>query len=313
MNQKKERTQMSNVPAFKPNFKYTNIGQLVGKMVYMQPMKKKDTDEVFGFDYLIHAQGFGSINVRVPKPEVYNQINDTYTPNEKPRVKVSMIKLGQYQNNHQNIVTNATSFNMFDEPKDVTGAEVVDGIKGRVGGEVYHMGTDNEGNYIIFVAVYPTKSDGSLLLKQDKTPYEAELLRLFIVDDEMKKKAHEIKLGDNITFGYYYINKDDIVYDDFGFPTEGSSGKKIERIEIKKIVFESSQAQQPSGFGGQPAQTQPQNQNQQPANQNANPFAGQGTEQGPNSQDAQNANTAFGQQPNQNPFGSQPNQNPFGQ
>jgi hypothetical protein len=282
---------MSNIPAFKPNYNYVNIGSVVGKIVYMNTMEKKETGETFGYDYLIHAAGFGSVNVKVSKAEVYQYNNENYDVNDKPRVRINMTKIQQYVNNQQNVLTNAMTFSNFEEPKDHLGKDMPDAIKGRVGGEVFWKGNDQEGNLLLALAVYSTKKDGSLLTNRDGKPYDPEILRLVVVDDNLKQTASQLNLGDNVHFGYYFINKDDITYDEFGFPTGDSTGNKIERIEVKKIMVMSGQAQQ---------QSPPP----------IDPFAGQGQQMGPNSQDAQTANNAFG---NGNTQQSPPHQqgNPF--
>ena len=58
---------------FKGDFKYTNIGTVVGTLCYFKPLVSKSGNQ-YGGEFLINVSGHGSINVRVPSTYKVEQI-----------------------------------------------------------------------------------------------------------------------------------------------------------------------------------------------------------------------------------------------
>lgn len=305
---------MVNAPAFKPNFRYSNIGNVVGSLVYAKEMQKKN-GEVFGHEFLINAKGFGSVNVRVPKLEKSQYAMNNFNVADKPRVRMGLTSLTQFVTDQGRIYTNTTSFVEMTEAKRVDGSDMPDAINGRFGGEVFNLRM--EGNVVKFnIVSYDVDKEGNRTMLNNGKPTDPNIVAFEVHDPELIQEFQaKVQNGSNIEVGYKYINKDDITYDDYGFPV--GSGDRIERVEVGKVVVhgdsgqpgpqgnnmgsfgQGNSGQQPPGqnnFGGQ---NQPpfggrQNQNQQPGH---NPFAGQQ------------------QDPGYNPFGGQtlPNNDPLAQ
>lgn len=297
------------LPEFKPGFKYSNIGMAIGTLVYSKDMTKKDGTP-FGTEFLINSQGFGSVNVRVPKVEKAQATLDKYSVSEKPRVRVGMTEISQFTTDQGKTYTNLTSFLEFEEPLTVSGEDMPDSIKGRIGGEAINIRMD--GNIIKFQLVsYKVDKDGNLFTTKDGRTFDPEVINLEIHKPELIEEFKQnVTEGSNIEVGYDYINKEDITYDEYGFPI--GSGDKIERVEVGKLIVHSK------GNGGQQMNTNPfaSQQPAQPTNQQQNPFAQQSQTQPmqqPQQQQAQQNPFAGGQELPQNDPVAQQAQNIFGQ
>ena len=296
----------NNLPAFKPNFKYSNIGIAVGKLVYAQPLAKKETNEQYGHEFLVFAQGQGSINVRIPKLETSQSSLDAYPVDGKPRIKVGLTKISQFVTDQGKVYTNLTSFVPFDEPVKVDGTEMTDSIKGRVGGEVAAIRQTQENNIVITLVSYQTDKDDSTklaTLPNGKT-IDPEVLQVVVEDDAVKQDivSKNVGVGSNIEIGYAYINRDDIEYDEYGFPI--GSGNRIEKLVAGRVIVHSSGEQNNTGGFGNVSQNTQQmgfNQNQKPQNNQQNGFNNQNSNN--------NQNNGFGSQQQDSQLGQPLNDN----
>lgn len=304
---------------YKPNFKYINMGIVTGQLVYVQDRAKKETGEVYGKELLVFAKGFGSINVRVPL-DIGNRALDNYSVNDKPAIRVNLAKLEQFTAEQSGVTyTNVTSFVDIEDCVDNEGKPMAHKFAGRIGGEIINF--QNLGNVLKFKVIsYNLDKDKKLAInKNTGQPYDPAVIAVEVHDPQIIQSALAAGLGEgaNAEIGYYYYNKQDITYDDFGMPV-GDPNNKIDRVEAGRINVQAPSpnvGQQQQGFGGQP-QGQPFGQQQQQGgfpNNNGQMQGGVNQPQG----------NPFGQQPNQqqqgqNPFGQQQQQpmnqgqNPFG-
>ncbi|AXY83039.1 hypothetical protein vBBak6_079 [Bacillus phage v_B-Bak6] len=291
---------------YKPNFKYINMGIVTGQLVYVQDRTKKDTGEVYGKELLVFAKGFGSINVRVPL-DIGNRALDNYSVSDKPAIRVNLAKLEQFTAEQSGVTyTNVTTFVDIEDCVDNNGQPMAHKFAGRIGGEIINF--QNLGNVLKFAVVsYNLDKDKKLAInKNTGQPYDPAVIKVEVHNPQIIQSALAAGLGEgaNAEIGYYYYNKQDITYDDFGMPV-GDPNNKIDRVEAGRINVQApspNAGQQQQGFGGQPQGQQFGNQQQQGGFPNVN---GQ-------------MPTGMGQQQQQgNPFGQQPNQqqgqNPFGQ
>lgn len=291
---------------YKPNFKYINMGIVTGQLTYVQDRAKKDTGEVYGKELLVFAKGFGSINVRLPL-DIGNRVLENFSVNDKPSIRVNLAKLEQFTAEQSGVTyTNVTSFVDVEEAVDNEGKPMAHKFAGRIGGEIINF--QNLGNVLKFVVVsYNLDKDKKLAInKNTGQPYAPAVIKVEVHDPQVIQSALAAGLGEgaNAEIGYYYYNKQDIRYDDFGMPV-GDPNIKIERVEAGRINVQapSANAGQQQGFGGQPQGQFGQQQQGGFPNVNAQMPTGMGQQQQ--------------QQPQGNPFGQQPNQqqgqNPFGQ
>lgn len=312
---------MMNAPEFKPNFKYSNVGNVVGTLVYAKALEKNDTGEPFGHEFLINSKGYGSVNVRVPMLEKSQYAMDNYPVEDKPRVRLGLTQLSQFVTDQGKVYTNTTSFLEMTDAVKVDGSNMPDAINGRFGGEVMNIAM--EGNIVkLQIVSYNVDKEGKRITKRDGTPIDPEVVSFEVHKPELVQQFQQnVRQGMNIEVGYNYINKDDVTYDEYGFPV--GSGDRIERVEVGKVIIHESQSPGPQGnmrgFGGQQQSNQQQQQGgfggqQQQNQQGQTPFGnhgGQQQQQGqqnpfPGSQEmsgndplAQQANQVFGQNNNQ--------------
>ena len=294
---------------YKPNFKYINMGIVTGQLTYVQDRAKKDTGEVYGKELLVFAKGFGSINVRLPL-DIGNRVLDNFSVNDKPSIRVNLAKLEQFTAEQSGVTyTNVTSFVDVEEAVDNEGKPMAHKFAGRIGGEIVNF--QNLGNVLKFVVVsYNLDKDKKLAInKKTGQPYDPAVIKVEVHNPQVIQSALAAGLGEgaNAEIGYYYYNKQDIRYDDFGMPV-GDPNNKIERVEAGRInvqVPSPNAGQQQQGFGGQPQGQQFGNQQQQGGFPNVNSQMPTGMGQ---QQQQQTQGNPFGQQPNQ-----QQGQNPFGQ
>lgn len=308
---------------YKQDFKYNNMGIVVGQLTYVQDRTKKGSGEVYGKELLVFAKGYGSINVRVTN-EIGQRALDNFPVSEKPMIRVNLAKLEQFTAESGVTYTNVTSFVDIEQAVDNNNQPMQPKISGRIQGEVTNF--QNLGNVLKFsVVAYNLDKDKKLALNRNTgQPYEPAVIKVEVHNPQIIQESLAAGIGNgaNAEVGYYYYNKQDVTYDDFGMMV-GDPNKKIERVEAGRVVVNRPAAngggQQQGGFGGQPQGQQFGNQQQQQGgfpNVNANMPSGMGQQQ-------QQTNP-FGQQPNQqqgnNPFGQQQQQqqpmnqgqNPFG-
>ncbi|MEM5838908.1 hypothetical protein [Bacillus sp. LMB3902] len=283
---------MMNVPEFKPNFKYSNIGNVVGTLVYAKELRMKN-GELFGHEFLINAKRYGSVNVRVPKLEKSQYAMDNFPVSEKPRVRLGLTTLNQFVTDQGKVYTNATSFVEMSEAKRVDGSDMPDAINGRLGGEVFNLRM--EGDIVKFNLIsYGVDKEGNRTKLKNGQPTDPDIITLEVHDPALVQEFQaKVRDGSNIEVGYKYINRDDTTFDEYGFPV--GSGERIERVEVGKLVVQ-GESQQPGPQGNSMGSFGQGNPGQQPS--------AQGGQQ-----------PGFGQQPPQqsNPFGQQNsgNYNPF--
>ena len=261
---------MANIPEFKPNFKYSNVGLVVGTLCYAKELQKK-TGETYGHEFLINAKGHGSINVRVPSLPKSNYALQNFPVAEKPRVRVGLATLSQFFANTGKIYTSVTSFVEMQEAVKLDGSEMPDSIKGRLGGEVFGIKVEQDGHIVCNLVTYDVDKDGKRTVLRNGKPIDPKIIQLHIVEpaiiEEFKAK---VKNGSNIEVGYSYVNKDDVSYDEYGLPV--GSGNHVDRVEVGRLIVHAApQQQNMGGFGG--FQQQP----QQPQQQFNDPFANAGT------------------------------------
>ncbi|WP_257064237.1 hypothetical protein [Priestia megaterium] len=314
---------MTNLPQYKENFKYSNVGNVVGTLVYAKQMESQDGNP-FGHEFLINAKGYGSINVRVPSLEKSNYAMNNYNVADKPRVRMGLTSLSQFVTQQGKVYTNVTSFVEMSDAKRVDGSDMPDIIAGRIGGEVFDI--KQEGSAIKFrIISYPLDRDGNRSKLRNGNFVNPDVVAVEIHEPAVIQEfTQKVQNGSNVEVGYKYVNKDDITYDDYGFAV--GSGNRIERVECGKLVVHGGNGTpNPQGSpqgnfqGGTPFNQQQQQQGGNPfgggqSNQGApNPFANQ--QQGQQQQQG-NPFANQGQQQNQqqgNPFANQGQQNNQGQ
>ena len=280
-----------NIPEFKANFRYSNIGMVVGTLCYVKELKKQ-TGETYGHEFLINASGHGSVNVRIPMLAKSQQAMDNYPVSDKPKVRVGLASLGMFFAQNGKVYTTITSFAEMMDAVKVDGSEMPDSIKGRVGGEVADMRMNADGTVTVMLVTYDVDKEGKRIKLRNGNFIDPKVLKLEVVDqpliEELKQK---VRVGTNLEVGYSYVNKENHTYDEFGFPV--GDGQRIERVEVKKIVVH-------GGNGGQ----RPMPQQQPPVQQQANPFAQQQQQQPMNDPFANPFGNAQTQTQNADPFGN---------
>jgi len=295
---------------YKPNFKYINMGIVTGQLVYVQDRAKKETGEVYGKELLVFAKGFGSINVRVPL-DIGNRALDNYSVADKPAIRVNLAKLEQFTAEQSGVTyTNVTTFVDIEDCVDNNGQPMAHKFAGRIGGEIVNF--QNLGNVLKFKVIsYNLDKDKKLAInKNTGQPYDPAVIAVEVHDPQIIQGALAAGLGEgaNAEIGYYYYNKQDITYDDFGMPV-GDPNNKIDRVEAGRINVQApspNAGQQQQGFGQPQGQSFGQQQQQGGfSNTNSQMNTGMGQMQGGVNQSQGNP---FGQQSNQ-----QQGQNPFGQ
>lgn len=215
---------------FKKEFKYTNIGTVVGTLCYYKPLERKDGSQ-YGGEFLLNVKGHGSVNVRVPSMYKLEQILENFNVDDRPHVRIPMTQADCYISPQtKKVYINFTSFAEFKE----VGEDVQDTAKGNISGEVTAMkATDDK--VVLMVAVFNTDKEGNLIKKQDGTPLPPKAIKVDVIDPAMVKQfKDEVQVGSNVTIGYSYINKNDVSYDEFGLPI--GDGGRVTRIEAKKLI-----------------------------------------------------------------------------
>lgn len=293
----------NNYPAYKQEYKYNNIGLIVGNLNYAKESINQQGQR-YGHEFLINARGQGSANVRIPKLNVSSDAIDNFPVSEKPKVRIGMTKIDQFVTNQGKRYTNFVSFVHIEEALNASGEAMQDSIKGRLGGEVFGIRQDGE-NILFNIVSYSTDKEGKLMTRQDGTPYDPDVVEVVIIDPAIAQEFRtQVNEGSNIEVGYKYINKNDVSFDEFGFPT--GSGETIERVEVGKLMVHqrANPGQQINGFGqqqgnqqGQPGASFDQAFNQaqqgfQQPNQQQNGF---GNMQPANNEIHQQAEQIFGQ------------------
>ena len=229
------------MPEFKPNFKYVNIGNVVGTLCYAKELMRKD-GTAYGHEFLINAKGHGSINVRIPNLEKSTQALENFPVSERPKVRVPLASISMFFAESGKVYTNVNSFCEMSEATKYDGTEMPDSIKGRIGGEIAKVQTNQDGTISALLVIYKTDKEGKLIKNRNGETLKPDVLKVDVVDEalvaEFKKR---VTIGSNVEFGYQYINKENTTYDDFGFPI--GDGKRIERVEVKKIVVHSAPQQ----------------------------------------------------------------------
>ena len=215
-------------PQFKGEFKYTNIGTIVGTLCYFKPLERKDGSQ-YGGEFLINVKGHGSVNVRVPSMYKVEQILEKFNVDDRPHVRVPMTQVDCYTSPQtQKTYINFTSFADFKEVEDA------DTAKGNISGEVTAI-KDVGGKVILMLAVFNVDKEGKRITKQDGTPLPPKALKIEVVDPELVKQFNnEVQAGSNVTIGYSYVNRNDVSYDEFGLPV--GDGSRITRLEAKKLI-----------------------------------------------------------------------------
>lgn len=249
---------MANVPEFKQNFKYSNVGIVVGKLVYAKQLEN-EAGEAYGHEFLLNSPTtFGSVNVRVPKLEKSNYAMNNFHVADKPRVKLGLAQISQFTTDQGKTYTNMTSYLEMEEAKTVNGEDMADGVKGRVGGEVINLRM--EGNVAKFsIVAHRTDKEGKLMKKNNGEPLKPDVVEFVVEDQDVLQSMQGLQNGSNIEVGYHYINKDDVTYDEFGFAQ--GTGNRIEKVVAKKIVRvqQNNNNDQNTGSFGQNQSNQNQN------------------------------------------------------
>lgn len=262
---------MQNVqyPDFKSGFKYANIGNIVGTLNYAKAMKKKDGVTEFGYEFLINARGFGSINVRIPMMDRAQNSLDNFPVSDKPRVRAGLSRIEQFTSDAGKTYTNATTFVELSEAKTASGEDMKDNIAGRVAGEVFNLqqiqGENGPAIKFDVVSYSVDKDDANKrATTANGTPVDPQVLTFEAHDPEVVHQIQQtVRQGANVEVGYKYFNKSNIQYDDYGFAINDNSSV-IERLECGKIVVHGApQQQNQGGFGGNQGGFGGQQQNQQ--------------------------------------------------
>lgn len=242
-------------PDFKAGFKYQNIGNIVGTLNYAKEMKKQD-GSVFGWEFLLNARGFGSINVRIPMLDRAQNSLDNFPISDKPRVRAGLSRIEQFLADSGRLYTNATTFVELSEAVTVSGEPMKDNIAGRVAGEIFNISQiqGENGPALKFQLVtFPVQRDdeSKRAMQQNGTPVDPQVLTLEAHDPNVVGQIQQtVRNGSNVEVGYKYFNKQNVQYDDYGFAINDPNSV-IERLECGKIVVHGApQAPQGQGFGG---------------------------------------------------------------
>lgn len=307
--------QNAQYPDFKAGFKYQNIGNIVGTLNYAKELKRKD-ESIYGWEFLINAKGFGSVNVRIPMMDRAQSSIDNFPVEDKPRVRAGLTRIEQFTTDKGKTYTNATTFVELSEAVTVNGDKMNDNIAGRVAGEVFDIqpiqGQSGAAALKLKVVTYPTdkNDEKKRAVQSDGTPVDPQVLTFEVHDTNVINQLQQtVRQGSNIEIGYKYFNKSMVQYDEYGYPINDENNT-IERLEIGKLTVHGASQNQGAfggGFGGQQKEF---------GNQQQQGFGGQ---RGFGQQDYQQKQQSYGQQngfgqQQQGGFGQQQQQqgNPFG-
>lgn len=214
---------------FKSNFKYTNLGTIVGHVCYYKPLERKDGSQ-YGGEFLLNVQGHGSVNVRIPSMKKLEEILSEFSVDDRPHVRINMVQLDMFFSKTNKVYTNFTSFSNF-KP---AGEDVEDTCKGNVTGEVVKI-NEKDGKLAFLLAVFNTDKDGNQIKNYQGQTLPPKLIKIDVLDNALKAQFNkEVMVGTNLTVGYKYTNKNDVSYDEYGIPT--GSGEKISRVEVGRLV-----------------------------------------------------------------------------
>ena len=214
---------------FKTNFKYSNIGTVVGTLCYFRPLERKDGSQ-YGGEFLLNVQGHGSVNVRVPNMQKVEEILAEFPIENRPRVRVAMTQVDMFFAQSGKVYTNFTSFAPFKE----VGEEVQDTAKGNISGEVIKMKNNADGSASLMMVVFSTDKDGQLI-KNYQGQAITKNIRIEVVDPKLVAQVNkEVQVGTNLVVGYSFVNKNDVSYDEYGLPI--GNGERVTRVEAGKLV-----------------------------------------------------------------------------
>lgn len=214
---------------FNKEFRYSNIGTVVGTLCHFKPLLRKDGSQ-YGGEYLINVHGHGAVNIRVPSMKNVNDINEEFQVSDRPHIRVGMVQVDTFFADSGKVYTNFTSFGEF---KPV-GVEVADTAKGNVSGEVVEI-VPQAGGLVLKVEVYQVNKDGELVTNSMGKPFDPKVIKIDVLDEFIVNQVQRtVKVGSNVLVGYNFVNKLDISYDEYGLP-EGS-GERITRLEAGKLI-----------------------------------------------------------------------------
>lgn len=214
---------------FHKDYKYTNIGTVVGTLCYFKPLERKDGSQ-YGGEFLINVHGHGSVNVRVPNMSKVEEILSEFPIENRNRVRVSMTQVDMFFAQSGKIYTNFTSFSPF----KAVGEEVQDTAKGNVSGEVVQIKQHGDALELI-MAVFNVDKDGELIKNYQGQVLPPKKIKVDVIDPQLVVQVKkEVKEGTNLIVGYSFINKNDVSYDEYGLPV--GSGERVTRIEAGKLI-----------------------------------------------------------------------------
>ena len=215
---------------FNKEYKYTNIGTVVGTLCYFKPLERKDGSQ-YGGEFLINVQGHGSVNVRVPNMAKVEEILNEFPVENRPHVRVSMTQVDMFFAQTGKVYTNFTSFAPF-KAVDET---VADTAKGNISGEVIKMKENGDGTMALLLAVYNVDKDNNLIKNYQGQPLPAKKIKIDIVEPQLVTQVKkEVQEGTNLIVGYSFVNKNDVRYDEYGLPV--GSGERVTRVEAGKLI-----------------------------------------------------------------------------
>jgi len=242
-------------PEFKPGFRYQNIGNIVGTLNYARELRRKD-GSAYGWEFLINARGFGSVNVRIPIMHRAQNSFDNFPVSERPRVRAGLTRIEQFTSEKGKTYTSATTFVELSEALTVSGEEMKDNIAGRIAGEIYNIQQiqGENGPALRFnIITYPVdkNNENERAKYSDGTPVDPQVLTLEAHDPQIIAQLQQtVRQGSNIEVGYKYFNKSNVKYDEYGFAINDKDSV-IERLEVGKVVVHGAPRDQGNGFGNQ--------------------------------------------------------------
>ena len=215
---------------FNKEYKYTNIGTVVGTLCYFKPLERKDGSQ-YGGEFLINVQGHGSVNIRVPNMTKVEEILNEFQVENRPHVRVGMTQVDMFFAQSGKIYTNFTSFSPF----KAVGEEVADTAKGNISGEVLKIKQNGDGTLALLLGVYSVDKDGNLLKNYQGQTLPIKKIKIDIIDPQLVVQVKkEVQEGTNLIVGYSFVNKNDVRYDEYGLPV--GSGERVTRIEAGKLI-----------------------------------------------------------------------------
>ena len=230
---------MAKLPEFKADYKYSNVGTVIGKITYISDLVSKAGNQ-YGKKFLVNVKGYGSVDIRVPSVQKAQEITEQFQVGENARFGLVTVD-SFHSKTTGKTYTNFTTFATPSDAVTANGNEMDNRVAGKIGGEVAKI-TNENGHTVFWLVSYRVDKDGNQIKNRNGDFLPPLLIKLDVVDNDVKKEFDEkVQEGTNVEVGYVYVNKDDVSFDEFGLPL--GSGQKVQRLEAKRIIVHKNQKQ----------------------------------------------------------------------